>query len=71
MPAAKVTFEALTACGFRELGVVTCDNRLILASGISPYDLPGHHGALVRQRFARGEIMLDPASPSAPSQTNV
>lgn len=62
MPTLKVRFEALAAGGFRELGAVTGDNRLILASGIHPDDLPGRHGALVRQRLARGEITLDRAS---------
>jgi hypothetical protein len=58
----KICFEALRPDGFAELARLTEDDRLLLAPGITPDDLPGRQGALVRQRLGRGEITVQLAA---------
>jgi hypothetical protein len=54
----RMQFEVLAANGFRQIAIVTRDDQLMLASGITAEDLPGDLGALVRARLKCGEIAL-------------
>lgn len=65
MPRFRKQFSTLLAHGFAEIARVTTDNRLLLAPGTTPGDLPGREGALVRQSLSRGDIMLDSTTPLA------
>jgi hypothetical protein len=58
----KICFEALRPEGFTELARLTEDDRLLLAPGITPDDLPGRQGALIRRRLGSGEIRLGQAA---------
>ena len=57
----KMQFEVLATSGFRRIAVLTRDDRLMLAPGITAADLPGDLGALVRARLEGGKIALAPA----------
>jgi hypothetical protein len=54
-------FDVLAASGFRQIAILTRDDQLMLAPGVTAEDLPGDLGALVRARLEGGEIALAPA----------
>jgi hypothetical protein len=65
MHGAKLQFEILSPAGFCAIARVTEDDRLLLAPGITPDDLPGRLGSRVRQRLSRGELAVAAMEPTA------
>jgi hypothetical protein len=62
MEHAKMRFEILSYGGFREIAVLSEDDVLMLAPGVTPLDLPGRLGARVRERLSRRELAIAPTA---------
>ena len=65
MRQAKIRFEILSSGGFREIAILGDDDVLMLADGVTPFDLPGRLGAAVRERLHRRELSLSPMALAA------